>query len=65
MLTVTTWRSSVRLDAGGGIPDDINWLIGRGYQLHTEDFSTARARRLAARVSDWLDDPAIPGRQVG
>jgi hypothetical protein len=29
MLTVTTWRSSVRLDAGGGSPDDINWLIGR------------------------------------
>ncbi len=37
-------RTIVRLDAGGWSLDDINWLLGRGYQLHTEDFSTARAR---------------------
>jgi len=58
-------RTIVRVDAGGGSLDDINWLLARGYHLHTKDFSTARARRLAASVTEWLDDPAISGRQVG
>jgi Transposase DDE domain group 1 len=58
-------RTIVRLDAGGGSLDDVNWLLARGYQLHTKDFSTVRATRLAASVREWFDDPDIPGRQVG
>jgi hypothetical protein len=58
-------RTIVRLDAGGGSLDDINWLLSRGYQIHTKDFSSVRAARLASSVSEWVDDPAIPGRQVG
>ncbi len=58
-------RTILRVDAGGGSLDDINWVLARGYQLHTKDFSSARARRLAASVAEWLHDPHIPGRQVG
>jgi len=58
-------RTILRVDAGGGSLDDINWVLARGYQLHTKDFSSAPARRLAASVAEWLDDPHIPGRQVG
>ena len=58
-------RTLVRTDAGGGSVDDVNWLLLRGYQFHGKDYSTQRARRLAASVQDWIDDPQVPGRQVG
>jgi Transposase DDE domain group 1 len=55
----------VRLDSGGGSIADINWLLSRGYQVHTKDYSRARSRKLGKSVSEWIDDPQIPGRQVG
>lgn len=58
-------RTIVRLDSGGGSIDDINWLLARGYQVHTKDYSRARARKLGKSVTEWIDDPQIPGRQVG
>ena len=58
-------RTILRLDAGGGSLDDINWLLARGYQVHTKDYSRQRARKLGQSVTEWLDDPQIPGRQVG
>ena len=58
-------RTILRVDAGGGSLDDINWLLARGYQLHTKDYSRQRARKLGQSVTEWLDDPQIPGRQVG
>src|SRR5437764_1441556 len=58
-------RTLVRTDAGGGSVDDVNWLLSRGYQFHGKDYSTQRARRLAASVQDWIDDPQVEGRQVG
>src|SRR5437763_3146445 len=58
-------RTVVRLDSGGGSVDDVNWLLSRGYQFHGKDYSTQRARRLAASVQDWIDDPQVEGRQVG
>src|SRR5437588_6609555 len=33
-------RTLVRLDAGGGSLDDVNWLLGRGYQVHCKDYSS-------------------------
>ena len=30
-------RTIVRLDSGGGSIADINWLLSRGYQVHTKD----------------------------
>src|SRR6266851_215586 len=54
-------RTVVRLDAGGGSVDDVNWLLSRDYQVHCKDYSTSRAQRLAQSVSVWVDDPKVEG----
>ncbi len=58
-------RTILRVDSGGGSVDELNWLLGRGYQVHAKDYSRQRARKLGRSVTEWLDDPRIPGRQVG
>ena len=58
-------RTILRVDSGGGSVDDINWILARGYELHTKDYSRQRARKLGQSVTEWLDDPQIAGRQVG
>lgn len=55
----------LRIDAGGGSLDDLNWALRQGYQIHGKDLSSARAKRLADTVVEWVDDPRIEGRQVG
>ena len=61
----TRRRTLWRIDAGGGSVEDVNWLLGRGYHVHCKDYSGTRAQTLAACVTAWVDDPRIPGRQVG
>ena len=58
-------RTLIRVDAGGGSVDDLNWLLGRGYQVLAKEYSGKRAHKLAATVVDWVDDPQVPGRQIG
>jgi len=58
-------RTLIRVDAGGGSVSDINWLLGRGYQVLAKEYSSKRAHKLAATVAEWVDDPRVPGRQVG
>ena len=58
-------RTLLRVDAGGGSLDDVNWALSRGYQIQCKDYSGQRARRLAASVTTWIEDPDEPGRQVG
>ena len=58
-------RTIVRVDSGGGSLDDVNWLLARGYQVHTKDYSSRHARSLAKSVPVWFDDPAVAGRQAG
>jgi hypothetical protein len=58
-------RTILRLDAGGGSLDDVNWALRRGYAIHGKDYSSQRAERLAASVTEWITDPRTPGRQVG
>src|SRR6266700_3195172 len=58
-------RTILRVDAGGGSLGDINWVLERGYQVHTKDFSSQRAQQLAERVTVWYADPKVPGRQAG
>ena len=58
-------RTLVRIDAGGGSLDDVNWLLSRGYQVHGKDYSHRRAQRLMQSVQHWVDDPKVAGRQVG
>lgn len=58
-------RTVLRVDAGGGSLDDVNWALRRGYRVHAKDYSAQRAAKLAASVGEWHDDPQTPGRQVG
>jgi hypothetical protein len=58
-------RTLLRVDAGGGSVEDINWMLARGYGVHAKDYSGQRAQRLAQSVVAWSDDPRNPGRQVG
>jgi hypothetical protein len=58
-------RTLIRLDAGGGTVEEINACLLAGYQFHGKDFSTARARNLAATVTTWYPDPRQPDRQIG
>jgi hypothetical protein len=58
-------RTLIRIDAGAGSISDINWLLMRGYFVVSKDYSTARARLLAAQVRDWVVDPRDGERQVG
>jgi hypothetical protein len=58
-------RTLLRIDSGGGSVDDINWLLERGYLVHSKDYSGKRAENLAHNVQDWVNDPRNTGRQVG
>jgi hypothetical protein len=58
-------RTIVRVDAGGGSLEDVNWLLFRGYQVHGKDYSGQQAKRLASSVADWYVDPHLPERQFG
>lgn len=58
-------RTLIRIDAGAGSVADLNWLLVRGYHVLAKDYSTKRATRLAASVTDWFPDPGDPERQVG
>ena len=58
-------QTLVRVDSGGGSREDINWMLSRGYRVLTKDYSSKRARKFADSVTQWFDDPAQPGRQIG
>jgi hypothetical protein len=58
-------RTLIRMDAGGGCLDDLNWLLMRGYQLHCKDLSSKRAEAWAATVQEWFADPYHPDREFG
>jgi len=58
-------RTLIRVDAGGGSVGDVNWLLGRGYQVLAKDYSGERSTTLAASVREWFTDPKLPERQVG
>ena len=58
-------RTLLRIDSGGGSVDDVNWMLGRGYQVHCKDYSGKRAEGLAESVQEWIYDPRNTGRQVG
>jgi hypothetical protein len=58
-------RTIVRSDSGGGSVEDVNWALGKGYQVHGKDYSGVRAKTLAESVTQWFTDPADPSRQMG
>ncbi len=55
----------VRVDAGGGSLDDVNWLLARSYLVHCKDYSGRQAKRLAQSVQEWFVDPHQPEREFG
>jgi len=58
-------RTLVRVDAGGGTDEDINWLLRRGYQIMVKVKHYKRSAKLCRSVSTWYTDPKVEGRQVG
>ncbi len=58
-------RTIVRVDAGGGSVDNVNWLLGRGYRIIGKDYSAMRIRKLVQDIHEWVADPAEQGREVG
>jgi hypothetical protein len=58
-------RTVLRIDAGGGGINDVNWLLSRGYHIHSKDVSLQRAAGIAPTVKEWFADPLHPGRQIG
>ena len=58
-------RTVIRVDAGGGSLDDVNWCLERGYHFHGKTFSSDRAEALSVTVEQWYTDRQKPGRQVG
>lgn len=58
-------RTVLRIDAGGGSMNGINWLLRRGYHVHCKDFSTRRAAHYALSVREWVGDPRHKGRELG
>lgn len=58
-------RTVLRIDAGGGSMNGVNWLLRRGYHVHCKDISSKRAAHYALSVREWVGDPARPGRELG
>jgi hypothetical protein len=58
-------RTIVRSDSGGGSVEDVNWALGKGYQVHGKDYSGVRAKTLGESVTEWFTDPADSNRQMG
>jgi len=55
----------IRLDAGGGTIDSLNHLLAQGYAVVSKEYSAQRVSRLVKSVTQWVDDPDQPDRQVG
>jgi hypothetical protein len=58
-------RTIIRVDAGAGTLDDINWLLARGYLVMAKEYSGQRVLRLAKTVSEWVQDPVWSERSFG
>jgi hypothetical protein len=58
-------RTIIRVDAGAGTVDDLNWLLERGYEIVAKEYSGRRIRRLAATVTEWVQDPTWSERSFG
>jgi hypothetical protein len=58
-------RTIIRVDAGAGTLDDLNWLLARGYEIIAKEYSGRRVLRLAKTVTQWVQDPDWPERSFG
>jgi len=58
-------RTIIRVDAGAGTVDDLNWLMTRGYEIMAKEYSGRRVVRLAQMVTEWVQDPDWSERSFG
>jgi hypothetical protein len=58
-------RTIIRVDAGAGTEDDLNWLLARGYEVIAKEYSGRRIMRLAKTVKEWVQDPHWSERSFG
>jgi hypothetical protein len=58
-------RTMIRVDAGAGTLDDINWRLSRGYEVMAKEYSGQRVLRLAKTVTQWVQDPEWSERSFG
>jgi hypothetical protein len=58
-------RTIIRVDAGAGTLDDINWLLSRGYEVVAKEYSGPRIRHLVGTVAAWVQDPDWSERSFG
>jgi Transposase DDE domain group 1 len=58
-------RTMIRVDAGSGTLDDLNWLLARGYEIMAKEYSGQRVLRLVKTVSEWIQDPDWSERSFG
>ncbi len=58
-------RTIIRVDAGAGTLDDLNWLLARGYEVVGKEYSGRRVVRLAKTVVEWVQDPVWSERSFG
>ncbi len=58
-------RTIIRVDAGAGTLDDLNWLLARGYLVMAKEYSGPRVLRLAKTVVEWVQDPTWAERSFG
>jgi hypothetical protein len=57
-------RTILRVDAGAGSVDNINWALARGYGYHGKSFGLL-SQTLLDSVEQWVSDPKQPSREVG
>src|SRR6266704_1431405 len=58
-------RTIIRVDAGAGTEDDLNWLLSRGYEIMAKEYSGRRIVRLSKTVKEWVQDPNWSERSFG
>jgi len=58
-------RTIMRVDAGAGTGDDLNWLLARGYEVMAKEYAGKRVLRLAKTVTEWVGDPDWSERSFG
>jgi len=58
-------RTIIRVDAGAGTIDDLNWLLARHYEIMAKDYAGKRVVRLADTVTEWAQDPVWSERSFG
>jgi hypothetical protein len=58
-------RTLIRVDAGAGTIDDLNWLLARQYEILAKDYVGKRVMRLADTVTEWVQDPEWSERSFG